>query len=161
MAFYIFAYTHLRRAIESLAFSSAESVRKQLKALTHKRHPWCGGCRFAAVDVVFFLSSSLFRSPPTTSVSRRREEERLLQALLQKRHLRAAIFYSFGAAGVRGQPAGRYAISRADRTHSHSAPECFSFSRRLHSFSPIPKPIRRKIAFSGADNLGLILLMMI
>lgn len=53
----------------------------------------------------------IFRSP---TQARRREAA----GTPQKRHLRAAIFYSFGAR-VRGQPAGRYAISRADRTHSH------------------------------------------
>lgn len=65
------------------------------------------------VDVVADDFSSLLY----ISLARRREAA----GTPLKRHLRAAIFYSFGAR-VRGQPAGRYAISRADRTHSRRAP---------------------------------------
>jgi hypothetical protein len=85
-----------------------------------------GGCRFAAVDVVFFPISLLY-----ISLARRRlffagEKKKRGCRHSSEKTPACCHFYGFGAAGVRGQPAGRYAIRSAD--HTHALTQCFFHS---------------------------------
>jgi hypothetical protein len=91
----------------SLSLSSAESVRKQLKALTHKkRHPCVAAAAAALLPLMLFFFLSLFftfrsLADDCFSQARRRREA---AGTPQKRHLRAAIFMVLARRGSEVSP---------------------------------------------------------
>jgi hypothetical protein len=133
----------------SLSLSSAESVRKQLKALTHKkRHPCVAAAAAALLPLMLFFSylSSLHFARSPTTVFRRREEEERLQALLRKDTCVLPFLWFWRGGGQRS--ARRPLCNKKCRSHARTHAVFFSFSRRLHSFFVVPRSrIHRKIAF--------------